>query len=68
MKGGITLADMQELNELMNQFDTFEETKEAIESRFPGSYGQGLRLGSSQGVPVQKLVETQVQPDKTLST
>lgn len=36
MKGGISLADMQELNELMNQFDTFEETKEAVETRFPG--------------------------------
>jgi hypothetical protein len=35
MKGGISLADMAELNELMSKFNTFEETKEAVESRFP---------------------------------
>ncbi len=33
---GMTLADMGKLNELSRKYDTFEETKAAIESEFPG--------------------------------
>jgi len=32
----MTLADMSRLEELSHKYDTFEETKSAIESEFPG--------------------------------
>jgi hypothetical protein len=32
----MTLADMDRLQELSHKYTTFEETKEAIESEFPG--------------------------------
>ena len=32
----MTLADMSKLQELSHKYDTFEETKSAIESEFPG--------------------------------
>jgi hypothetical protein len=32
----MTLADMSRLQELSHKYQTFEETKDAIESEFPG--------------------------------
>jgi hypothetical protein len=41
----ITLADFQKLQELAGKYPTFEETKTAIESEFPGTIVERTESG-----------------------